>query len=77
MSLRGNGVTSIFLGARTFLVVGRRVEGFLVDGGVGDEMDGAGVGTVVLRIQLVNSSRIFDIAVKFLWWLVAGASLIA
>ena len=45
------------MGTWDFLVAGIMVAGSLVSGGVVGEMDGSGGGTVVLGIQLVNSSQ--------------------
>ena len=64
VSLVGRGITGIVVWTRYFLVVGRRVACFLIAGGFGGEMDGAGGGMVVIGIQLVNSSHSLDIDVN-------------
>ena len=64
VSLVGRGITGIVVWTRYFLVVGRRVVCFLIAGGFGGEMDGAGGGMVVLGIHLVNSSRRLNLAVN-------------
>ena len=76
MSLGGNGVTGIVWGMWTFIVAWIRVAGFLIAGGVGGDMDGAGGGMGVLRIQLVNSSWSLEIVINCSWWLEAGTSFI-
>ena len=64
MFFGGNGITGIVVGTQTFLVVGRRVAGFLIHCVVRGEMDGAGGGMGVLRIQLVNSSWSLEISIN-------------
>ena len=77
MSLGDSGITGIVVWKRYLLVVGIRLAVFLIYGGVSGEMDGAGGGMGVLGIHLVNSSRILEVDINCLWWLVVGAPLIS
>ena len=49
----------------TLFVVRIRLSVFLIDGGAGVAMTGAGVGMVVLGIQLVNSSRSLKMDISY------------